>query len=304
MVRLPELALPGQRRRRCGAVVLALAILLAMALPASQAPAAAIAGVPDFSQDQVAGWRNFCAPTCGTDVSYYFGRTFASLLQGNPTGPGNQPAADSGASSIIAGLNAPFPVANTMAGLMQSTTGGGTTLNNLQAGLDAYLEANDGIIGNNNWNTTILKAGAMGGANFWKALKGATDASAGVILAIEWKNGVPAGYEVPDNYAPSDESDSAIGHAMTMVGYNGQTISVLDPANNAGNAHIWPANVVPDTYNVTIAPNDLTILMPDNITLGTIYAAVITTPEPGTLALLGFGLIAMGRRKARGRART
>lgn len=255
-------------------------------------------GVPDFSQNHNAAWRNYCAPTVGADWAYYFSGTYPSLRQGNPVGPGG--AADAGVDGIIGGVP---PAAGTIAQLMGTTTNGGTTLANCANGLDSYLEANDGVAGNANWNTTgVLRAGfqAPSGQNFLTALELALSNGSGVILAVAWPNGAPGGYEIPDNYDPTNEN-GPMGHALALTGYNNAnlTISVNDPANNAGSAHNWPgenlvANLIVGANGL---PNFLGIMVGG--VRGDIYGAVITSPvpTPGSGALFVLGATLLLRRK-------
>lgn len=196
--------------------------------------------VPDFSQYHNAAWRNYCAPTSGADWVYHFANTYPALRQGNPVGPGG--AADNGVDAIIAGN--PPPAVGSLAQLMGTTLNGGTTLLGCANGLDAYLEANDGLAGNANWNTSmVLLANYPGPSaiNFFTALQQTLAAGGGVILAIGWNNGNPGGYDIPDGYVPGDSAGSAVGHAVAMTGYNTvvinpapPTVSINDPANNWG----------------------------------------------------------------------
>jgi hypothetical protein len=281
--------------------------------------------VPDFSQNEQPAWTNFCTPTAGTNIPYYFATTYPGLLAGQvnppPSGPGTP--ADIGASKNIAGLapgNPPFfPIANSLGGLMGTSPVAGTTLAGAKQGLDAYLEINDGNA-NVTWNTQILLAdakqpGGLGGANFWNALQQKLAAGDGILLAIQWTKDpfgnliIPGSeYQIPNPYDPNNTGEeAAMGHSLTMVGYdvgvNPNTILFHDPANNplipnggGTRSHVWPA-VVADSSGVTINPNDLTIMIgPQGFAVpGIVYGAVVThpVPEPCALALLGIGLAAL-----------
>ena len=268
------------------------------------------ANVPDFSQHELAAWSNYCAPTAGTNVAYFFAQTYAGLRQGHPLAPQGQGAlADVGASTNIGG-NVPPPaplIPSNMANLMGTTAAGGTTLAGASVGLDAYLEVHDGQAGNLFWNTSILLSnpifGGVGGPAFWNTLQNQLSGGSGILLAMHWQGGIaPGGYETPDPYNPSDfDEDTGIGHAVTMVGYDVSlaipTLDIHDPANNppgmAGTkTHVWPP-VAADTYGVTVNATDLTIVV--GPATGVIYGAVITNPvpEPATLGLLASGLLAL-----------
>ncbi len=91
--------------RKCLPVFVGLFVFLLVA--AARGNPVTIANVPDFSQKAVAGWTNYCAPTAGADLVYYFAANgHISLIQGfnlAPQAPGDQPATDDGASTIIGG---------------------------------------------------------------------------------------------------------------------------------------------------------------------------------------------------------
>ncbi len=274
--------------------------------------------VPDFSQHEVVGWSNYCAPTAGTNVAYFFGQTYNPLYQGHPVPPaptGQGTAADMGASTNIGGNvppPAPLPPPDNMANLMATTAAGGTTLFGMRNGLDQYLERNDGNPGNAFWTTYMLQPSVVGGQPFWSTLQGELSGGAGVLLAIGWQQGAPGGYDTPDDYFYSDYPEAPMGHAVTMVGYDvstadpaNHTLSIHDPANNPPGVgltttHVWPP-VLADTYPVSVNQFDLSINVAGQ--RATIYGAVITNPipEPGTIVmLLGaglMGLLAYARRR-------
>ena len=256
----------------------------------------------DFSQSANPTWDNYCAPTVAADVVYHLGLTYASLVQNNSYGPGNQPAANNGATDIIGGQAPPNgtngadppngggPLAGSLAQRMGTTRNDGTTLDNLALGLNAYLTANSNVA----WNTQELLAANYvvpqgdNGQSFLTALQNNLSGGADVILAIAWQNGLPGDpYQVPNNYGESDDPSKALGHAVQMIGYDTDagTISLNNPADNA--AHNWGAENA--SYNVIGLPASL------QITLGgktaTIYGAVVTqaVPEPSTLLMLLVG---------------
>ena len=276
--------------------------------------------VPDFSQHEVVGWSNYCAPTAGTNVAYFFGQTYNGLYQGHPLPPpaGQGMPADVGASTNI-GFNVPPPPPppppDNMANLMGTTAAGGTNLIGMLNGLDQYLENNDGNPGNAFWTTYMLQSSVVGGPVFWSRLQGELSGGAGVLLAIGWQQGAPGGYDTPENYSYTDHPEAPMGHAVTMVGYDvssadpaNHTLSIHDPANNPPGAiagtttHVWPP-VVADTYPVSVNLTDLSINVAGRP--ATIYGAVITNPipEPGTIVmLLGaglMGLLAYARRRSK-----
>jgi hypothetical protein len=295
--------------RKCLPVFVGLFVFLLVA-PARGNPVT-IANVPDFSQKAVAGWTNYCAPTAGADLVYYFAANgHISLIQGfnlAPQAPGDQPATDDGASTIIGGSAnqgppAPLNPVN-LANQMGTDANHGTTVNGMLNGLDGYLESEDGVDGSANWNTYLLQSSVVGAAPFWSTLQGELSLGKGILLAIGWKNGAPGGYDTPTDpdYSYDPYPSNPMGHAMMMVGYDvsGQNnnIYVHDPANNnPATSHVWPV-VQPDIYAVTVNPltSDLSINV-GGVAIGTIYAAVITSfvPEPGTLALMVSGALIVG----------
>ncbi len=279
------------------AVLAALAASTALAQPAQFQ----VNGVPDFSQNHNAAWRNYCAPVAAADWVYWFAGTYPSLRQGNPVGPGV--AADNGVDSIVGGVP---PAAGSLAQLMGTTPNGGTTLAGCANGLDQYLEANDGVAGNVNWTTTtLLRANfaAPSGQNFLTALQAALSNGSGVILAVAWPAGAPGGYETPDPYDPTNDN-GAMGHALALTGYNNAnlTINVNDPADNLNGVHNWPGQNL--MANLIQGPNGLPNFLSINIggVRGDIYGAVVTTPIPtpaGAIALLGPAAVVAIRRRRR-----
>ena len=112
-------------------------------------------------------------------------------------------------------------------------------------------------------------------------------------------NGNPTdpAYDIPEDYYPDTSPEAAIGHAVTMVGYNSATsqLALVDPADNAG-AHIWAPQYA--WFNVGMTQTDL-IIGPVGGVQATIYGAAITNiiPTPGSLALLGLALLSARTRR-------
>jgi len=262
-----------------------------------------LAVAPDFSQKHNVAWANYCAPTAAADVVYDFGQNGYPLLQqGNPWGPGAP--ADNGVDNII-GIP-PNPAQGTLAQRMGTSTVNGTSLNGLTQGLDTYLEQNDGIGGQNYWNTQmklVANYAAPQGQNFMNDLQATLNSGGRVILAIAWQGQPQPPYENP--YGAGDDPSSGIGHAVMMLSYTPgaqPTININDPANNLLNAHNWggengAVNLqgMPNLVNIGFGPN-----------MGTVYGAVTTqpVPEPSTFVILATGILATVAFACRRRVRT
>lgn len=257
----------------------------------------------DFSQTGNNTWVNYCAPTVAADLVYHFGNAYPALVQGNSYGPGNQPGADNGATDIIGGQvgvnpsDPPGPPALSLAGRMATTRNGGTSLNNMKAGLMAYLTNNSNI----NWNNQeLLAANFVNGAAFLNALQNDLTNGYDVLLVVAWPNGAPVGgnYSVPANYDAGIFSNSAIGHAFEMIGFDSGvgTIAVNDPANNGG-AHSWVAEG--QNYNVIAQPANFQFNVGGATAVA--YGAIVVQaiPEPSTLLLLAgaAGLVVLRLRR-------
>ncbi len=124
--------MPGSRVRArwlpgAGAAVL-LALALGVAGPAGAVSFSTASTTPDLSQLADISWNNYCAPTSGADLLYYFGGAYSGLLQGRVPGD------NAGADFLITEL----------AIAMGTSLTSGTTTANLVLGLDSYLELWDG----------------------------------------------------------------------------------------------------------------------------------------------------------------
>ena len=270
--------------------------------------------VPDFSQHYMPNWNNYCAPTVAADCLYYFGKSgHANLLQGNPWGPDNPAGPPPVANGADAGANA---IIGNLAALMNTNANTGTTVANMVAGLDNYLETNDPFAGPNSWNTqAVLNTDAgMTAQLLWDYMKDELHKCEDVLVLISWPNGPPVGtsgseyqYDQPDSSAPP----GSIGHAMTMVGFNdlvagNESIYVNDPANNLiqpppGGGWRARHNWGGEYANYAVSLNNVTNTIDFQI-LGktaSIYGVVTTSPvpEPATLALLTLGWITLLRRR-------
>jgi hypothetical protein len=258
--------------------------------------------VPDFSQHANAGWSNYCAPTNGANLAYYFGQSgFSMLLQGNPIGPGA--AADFGATTIIGGTQpgSPPPPAGSMAQRMNTSLQLGTTAFDIVVGLDGYFEDNwDGIAGGLDWITTYHDAAMLGGSTFWNILQSEINAGSGIILTIAWPFGVPSQpWDTPKNYFPNIGPNAFLGHAVTMTGYDNDPLNpkliMNDPANNSG-VHNWPGESASYAVNIGLSDLSFTITPGD---LASVYGAVIIRPIPGPggLAVIAVGVVIGARRR-------
>jgi hypothetical protein len=243
--------------------------------------------MPDFSQHADPAWSNYCAPTAGANVVYYFSQSgFTSLRQSYPVGPGA--SADAGATDIIGGTAGPPPPAASLAGLMSTSLGAGTTPLNLRDGLDQYLEANDGDI-NTTWNTQWITTASVGGAAFWSQMKTEINNGSGVILLLGWVGTPPTfdpeshKYDLPEGASTNPAGTDPLAHAVTMTGYDpalANDLYVMDPANNLSGGtgiHNWTPGLG-DKYVVTVNPTNLSVVV--NGSAATIFGAVVTQPVP------------------------
>ena len=241
----------------------------------------------DFSQHADPGWSNYCAPTAGANLVYYFSQNgFISLRQTYPIGPGA--SADTGATDIIGGLTGPPPPATSLAGLMNTSLGAGTTPLNLRDGLDQYLEANDGDI-NPTWNTQWITTESLGGAALWNQMKTSINQGSGVILLMDWVGSPPTydpeshNYDLPEGASTNPAGTDPLAHAVTMAGYDpsfANDLYVMDPANNlvgGVGSHNWTPGLG-DKYLVTVNPSSLSVVV--NGSAATIFGAVVTQPVP------------------------
>lgn len=246
----------------------------------ASAHGAHIIGVTDLAQDRM-GWFNYCAPTNGANLAYYYAQFYPGLA-------GAMTPAD--ADNMI----------NDMASRMGTSHQFGTTAMDLVMGLDGYLEDNwDAISGGTDWNTQYLDSAALGGAGLLTAVDSALAAGDGVILLIAWKGGLPVdpAYQFPDSYDGGTMMGDPIGHAVALTGTllgPFPVVEINDPANNAG-VHSFATENMP--YDVTLNAFDWTLAPPMGGATATVYGAVTTSiPSPGALTMLGLGLVFVVRR--------
>ncbi|HHN78058.1 MAG TPA: hypothetical protein ENK11_05210 [Phycisphaerales bacterium] len=271
-----------------------LILFAALCVPAADGAAVNLSGVPDFSQHADGAWRNYCMPTNGANMAYYFAQTYPSL--GGPLPP--DPLADVQATSVI-GMD--------LAVRMGTTNSGGTTAAGAVAGLDSYLEDTwDLTPGGADWDTFYRDAAAEGGTAFWQNIQNDISNMSGVILIIGWDpNALPTaeGYDLPDGYDGSTGLNAAIGHAVTMTGFStigGASLSVNDPANNSG-AHNWAGENA--SFGVNVRASDLELLSPMGGTTAYVVGAVVTNIVPAPAPVFLFGMMcAAGARRRGGRA--
>ena len=256
---------------------------LGSVLLVSSAHAGVLTGVTDFAQDRLT-WNNYCAPTTGADVAYYYAQIFSSLTPGNTSGDADTVIAD-------------------MATRMGTTNPGGTTVNGLVAGLDSYLEDNwDSITGGTHWSTTYLSGASLGGAGLYSAVDSAINNGDGVILLIAWKTGLPIdpNYHLPNGYDGSTGLGDPMGHAVALtstlpnIAIN-KFITINDPANNAGTHSFLTEST---SFGVTVNALDWTLNTQMGGAIATIYGAVTTSiPAPGALSVFGLAFLTRGRRR-------
>ena len=142
-----------------------------------------------------------CAADCGCRPGVRFAANgHISLIQGfnlAPQAPGDQPATDDGASTIIGGnpYQGPPCALNpvNLANQMGTDANHGTTVNGMLNGLEGYLESEDGVDGFRELEHVPAPVQRRRAAPFWSTLQGELPLGKGILLAIGWKNGAPGG---------------------------------------------------------------------------------------------------------------
>jgi len=247
--------------------MLCFATRFALAIPISYQKA----GVPDFGQYLDAGWGNcYCAPTAAADNVWWFGEHgFPLLNQGGSSG------SDVTATAMI----------NSLGTLMNTSPTTGTPDNDIRNGLAAYLD----FFYPYRFDVKLVYASGLGGgAALWDFMRNELYQNEGVIPLVSWSIGG--------------------GHAIAMTSYyddplvgGDERIDVNDPATN-GTTYNWGGEYL--SINILGFGADRINLAPWASGSGYIDAVVVfsAVPEPPTLVLMGWGVIAVLMIRMRGRA--
>jgi len=174
-------------------------------------------GMPDLSQHAIQpDWQCYCAPTSAANVISYFSESYQSLS------PRVAFAKDSDFdlgrrwlnNRLIAGNRAPFPVAKSLAARMSTSSSGGTSIENIRAGVRSYLD--EYAEKPEDWKVDLVmeNESVPDGEGLWRRLSSHCAAGDGILLCVLW--GIPVQQSSPSSFEPSEntlqqEEDSGDG---------------------------------------------------------------------------------------------
>jgi hypothetical protein len=240
-------------------------LLSARALPVSYTSPGT---TPDFGQYYLPAWGDgWCSPTAAADGIYWLGQSNPSLLQGYGTGN------NTGASTIITELGA----------YMGTTPSGGTSAAGIVSGLDTYF----GLYGGSQaYSVSLTYADQVGGgSNLLEDMELDLMAGQDVLALITWNVG-------------------NTGHVADMTGWGPNGITVNDPVTDGNQLNWSNENITATTtgygadgIGINYATGAGTI--EGFVDIDDLGGPETSVPEPGTLILVGLGMIVLSRRVRR-----
>lgn len=217
---------------------------------------------PDFGQEYLPAWGgSWCAPTAAADGIYWLSEQGnPGLLQGYSFGDNN------GASTIITQLGA----------FMGTTPSGGTSAAGIVSGLDTYV----GLYGGGQaYSVSLTYADQVGGgSNLLEDMELDLMAGQDVLALIVW-SGVDA------------------GHVVDMTGWGPGGITVNDPGTDMNQLNWSNENLTATTTGYSADGIGINYVSGSGDIEG--FVDISPVPEPGTLFLVGLGMMVLSKRVRR-----
>lgn len=243
-------------------------------------------GIPDFGQYYDASWSNYCAPTSAANSVWYFAMNGYEKLA-----PINEWGNVAEATFTI----------NELASLMDTN---GQTTNppnpwdgsrdpDIRDGLQTYLDFYYPQSGSVYFDVDLVYAQAIGGGQkLWDFMRRELYRCQDVLALISWWNPTQQRY--------------VGGHAVTMTGYNGNSISINDPATS-GSTHNWDGEYLDiDINSFALGWIELDQWASAGTSIPRLDAVVVAcpVPEPCTIILFGGGMFGFAIRGLRRRRKS
>jgi hypothetical protein len=139
--------------------------------------------LPDLSQNAIEEWgENYCAPAAAANVAWILGEKYPRLAPASVFDlPQNAPLALQ-ANRLVAGVEPPMPNPGSMANLMNTDPGAGTTFPDLVAGFESYLQ------GSQPGEWTLFDPELLKPKPLIELLKSESARGSGVVLLLHWGN--------------------------------------------------------------------------------------------------------------------